>query len=245
MKLDHFVVNVDKKYQKDKDVIESIRNMNFPYEPKWGKGTKGFKVSDLWIGNEYLEMVRILKADGGGWTPEWTIKYNQGHRGLICLMLDVSDIDSIFRTLTTKEIQITKPKWLEFKWFFNMLTRRMPWKNCYLPFFDKVPFQIGFQEMKDDKSRDFMSQYMVPNSRDNGIDGIYRVVINGPYTSKDFNTLMLIFGEKAHKENHLIKVELSESQSIEFIQNELYQVELFTNANTNQSIEIENIKIYY
>ena len=61
MKLDHFVVNVDKKYQKNGMVIDNIRNMNFPYEPKWGKGTKGFKVSDLWIGNEYLEMVHILK----------------------------------------------------------------------------------------------------------------------------------------------------------------------------------------
>lgn len=35
MKLDHFVVNVDKKYQKDGMIIDTIRNMNFPYEPKW------------------------------------------------------------------------------------------------------------------------------------------------------------------------------------------------------------------
>ena len=40
MKLDHFVVNVYKKYQKNGMVIDNIRNMNFPYEPKWGKGTK-------------------------------------------------------------------------------------------------------------------------------------------------------------------------------------------------------------
>ncbi|MCI8410017.1 MAG: hypothetical protein HFJ09_12230 [Lachnospiraceae bacterium] len=31
-----------------------------------------------------------------------------------------------------------------------MLTRRMLWRNCYIPFFDNVPFQIGFQEMKDE-----------------------------------------------------------------------------------------------
>lgn len=36
--------------------------MMLPYEPKWGKGTKGFNVSNLWIGNEYLEMVNIKRT---------------------------------------------------------------------------------------------------------------------------------------------------------------------------------------
>mgnify|MGYP000877496221 FL=1 len=58
MKLDHFVVNIDKKYQKDEKNISNISD-SIPYEPKWGKGTKGFKVSNLWIGNEYLEMVHV------------------------------------------------------------------------------------------------------------------------------------------------------------------------------------------
>ncbi len=60
MKLDHFVINVDRKFQVDKNIIKNIKD-SIPYEPKWGKGTKGFKVSNLWIGNEYLEMVHILK----------------------------------------------------------------------------------------------------------------------------------------------------------------------------------------
>lgn len=244
MKLDHFVVNVDEKYQKDKGVIEGIRNMNFPYEPKWGKGTSGFKVSDLWIGSEYLEMVRILKCNGGGWVPEWIVKYNEGHRGMICLMLDVTDIDAIYQVLSEKGIQITKPEWLEFKWFFNRFTRRMPWRNCYVPFFENVPFQIGFQEMKDDKARNFMNQYMIPNAREKGIDGIYQVVIKGQYTSRDFKTIMMIFGEKAYRDDDKIHVRLSENQSIEFIRDKIYQVELFTNSNTDKSVEIENMKIF-
>lgn len=134
MKLDHFVINIDKKYQKDEAIINYIRSAGFPYEPKWGKGTKGFKVSNLWIGNEYLEMVNILRDDGGGWVQEWTKKYNDGHRGMICLMLDIENMDELYQTLSQKNIHVTLPKWLEFKWFFNLFTRRMPWRNCYIPF---------------------------------------------------------------------------------------------------------------
>ena len=99
LRIDHLVVNIDKKYQTDELEIQSIRNTGLPYEPKWGKGTKGFKASNIWIGNEYLEMINLLKKDGGGWKPEWVEEYNKGHRGLICLMLDVVDVDKIYEEM--------------------------------------------------------------------------------------------------------------------------------------------------
>lgn len=244
MKLDHFVVNIDEKYQKNKECISNIRKMGFPYEPKWGKGTGGFKVSNLWIGNEYLEMVHIRNKDGGGWLSEWTAKYNQGHRGLICIMLDVDNIDSVYQSLRERDIDMTSPEWLEFKWFFHMFTRRMPWRNCYAPFFENVPFQIGFQEMKDDVSRDFMKQYMVPNAREVGINGIYRVVVNGPYTTGDFDIIFKIFDKKAYAEQNRIRVVLNEVQSIEFVKEKSYHIELYTDSNTENFIEIENIKLF-
>lgn len=245
MKIDHLVVNIAEKYQNDNSTIESIRKNKFPYEPKWGKGNKGFKVSNLWIGNEYLEMVRILKENGGGWINDWRKKYNQGHRGMICLMIDVQNIDSVYQSLKDKEIDITVPEWLEFKWCFNMLTRRMPWRNCYVPFFDNVPFQIGFQEMKDEKSRDFMNQYMVPNSKDNGINGIYHIIIKGQYSDNDFKMIRAIFNEVEIKEEKYIVANLNESQSIKFEKNDVYQIELFTNSNEDKFIEIENLIIHY
>lgn len=243
MKLDHFVINVDRKIQVDENIIKNIRS-SIPYEPKWGKGTKGFKVSNLWIGNEYLEMVHILKKNGGGWVPEWTVKYNEGHRGMICLMLDVPNIDFIYKNLKSIGLPVTEPKWLEFKWFFNIFTRKMPWRNCYMPFLEKVPFQIGFQEMKDDKAREFMNQYMVPNSRDNGINGIYKIVIKGKYSNNDFANIIAVFGDKAHREKKLVRVELNKNQSIEFSKNADYHVELFTNLSTDKSILIENLTIH-
>lgn len=148
LRIDHLVVNIDKKYQTDKTVIQSVRNTGFPYEPKWGKGTKGFKASNIWIGNEYLEMIHLLKNDGGGWKAEWVEKYNKGHRGLICLMLDVDDLDKIYEEMI--DTNITKPQYLQFKWGFGLFTKTMPWRNSYFPFFEGVPLQIGLQQMKDE-----------------------------------------------------------------------------------------------
>lgn len=247
MKLDHIVVNVDEKYQTNKGIIDDIRATGFPYEPKWGKGTKGFKVSNLWIGNEYFELVRILKSNGGGWVAEWTKKYNHGHRGMICLMLDVENIDELYLSLKNKNVQVTPPLWLEFKWFFNLLTRRMPWRNCYIPFFEGAEFQIGFQQMKDEKARDFMNQYMVPNSRDNGINEIKNVVIKGQFTNNDFKMIEAVFSDKI-SDNLLnetsVKVNLSSTQSIEFVKDNNYHLEIYTNTGKEKSINIENIKVH-
>lgn len=123
MRIDHLVLNIDKKYQTDIETIEAIQKAGLPYEPKWGKGTKGFKVSNIWIGTEYFELTRILKPDGGGWIPEWVDHYHQGHRGLICLMLDIPDLDKYDEQMRAKNIAITPPVWLQFKWGFKLFTR--------------------------------------------------------------------------------------------------------------------------
>jgi len=146
MKIDHLVINVDEKYQKDKNIIDCIRTTGLPYEPKWGKGTRGFKASNLWIGNEYFEMIRILKSSGGGWIDEWTRKYNQGHRGMICLMLDVEDIDTIYSLLKRNGIQVTPPEWLEFKWFLNLLTKECPGEILIFPFLKVSRFKLDFKK---------------------------------------------------------------------------------------------------
>ncbi|MGL5328010.1 MAG: hypothetical protein ACRDD7_01995, partial [Peptostreptococcaceae bacterium] len=192
-KFDHFVVNINKKYQTNKNVINSITDAGFPYKPSWGKGTKGFKASNLWIGNEYLEMINILKSDGGGWKSDWVELYNNGHRGLICIMLDTEDIDKLYNLLISKNIKVTKPEHLKFKWFFNLFTKVMPWQNCYIDFLEGIPLQIGFQQMNDQKSRDFMEQYMVPNSRDNNIEGINKVIIKGNLTHNDIELISSVF----------------------------------------------------
>ena len=97
--------------------------------------------------------------------------------------------------------------------------------------------------MKDEKSRDFMNQYMVPNSREFGINGIYQAVMKGLYTVNDFNMIMKIFGQRASMERDRICVKLSKGQSVEFVKEEAFQIELYTDSKTGKFIEIENVKI--
>lgn len=244
-KFDHFVININECYQKDKNIINRIINTGFPYKPSWGKSTKGFKASNLWIGNEYLEMINILKSNGGGWKTEWVDLYNNGHRGLICIMLDVVNIDEVYNLLN-KNIEITKPEHLKFKWFFNMLTRTMPWQNSYINFFEGVPLQIGFQQMNDEKSRKFMNEYMIPNSRDNDIIGISEVIVRGPLTNNDIKLINNIF-DIYITQTEPLTIQLNQQHVLVFEDSESYSVDIITKCNNksfnNKSISIENIAI--
>ena len=245
LRIDHLVVNIDKKYQTEQIEIQSIRNSLLPYEPKWGKGTKGFKASNIWIGNEYLEMIHLLKKDGGGWKSEWVEKYNNGHRGPICLMLDVDNLDQIYEEMINNySINISEPQYLQFKWGFGLFTRTMPWRNSYFPFFEGIPLQIGLQQMKDEKSAKLMQQYMVPNARDNGINGMAEIKIKGPLTESDFELINTIFKTKESIDNGVV-IYLNHNQKLFFEYADEYNVEITTSSkNVKPSeVEIENILI--
>lgn len=244
LKIDHLVINIEEKYQTDVNEIQAIRKFGLPYEPKWGKGTKGFKASNIWIGKEYFEMIRLLKNDGGGWKSDWVERYNQGHRGLICLMLDVSDLDQIYEDMTNASVCMTEPEYLRFKWGFGLFTKTMPWRNSYFPFFEGVPFQIGLQQMKDEKSTKMMRQYMVPNATDNGFYGIKQVTMQGAFTASDFALIRKIFKKVASIPNGL-NVPLTHKQQLSFLYADDFSVTvtLFSNQEKKTAINIENITV--
>ncbi|MDB8801117.1 hypothetical protein PN294_02840 [Romboutsia sp. 1001216sp1] len=191
-------------------------------------------------------MINILRSNGGGWKTEWVDLYNNGHRGLICIMLDVVNIDEVYNLLNKKSIEITKPEHLKFKWFFNMLTRTMPWQNSYINFFEGVPLQIGFQQMNDEKSRKFMNEYMIPNSRDNDIIGISEVVVRGPLTNNDIKLINNIF-DIYITQTEPLTIQLNQQHVLVFEDSESYSVDIITKCNNksfnNKSISIENIAI--
>lgn len=246
LRIDHLVINVDEKYQTDQNVIKDIINAGFPYKPKWGKGTKGFKATNIWIGEEYFEMIRLLKKDGGGWLKGWVERYNQGHRGLICIILETNDLDKEYRRLKSKGLKITAPEFLKFKWFFNLLTRTMPWRNSYISFFEGIPLQISLQQIKDDKSREFMHQYMVPNSRENQINGIKTIIVNGKFTDNDKRKIKDIFEDYYDNDNEII-VSLTKNQKIILKNDNEYKVEVITSCENNElktsEIVIENVVV--
>lgn len=245
MKIDHLVVNVDRFVHEDKAFMEKVKSLGLPYEPKWGKGTKGFKVSNLWIGNEYLELIRIKNKDGGGWIQSWTEEYNHGHRGLIGFAIEVEDIEAVYKRLLSQQIKVSLPEPLRFRWFFNLLHKTMPWKNSYLPVFEGVPFQFFLQQMNDEKSKDFMRGYMLPNSRERNINGISQVNIYGAWTEKDKELLKKFFTEYEVQDG-LITITI-ENQKICCIDSDAYKIEVLLDCNNNEyslkQLEIGNLVI--
>ena len=245
MRIDHLVVNVDRFVQEDKSFIEKVHTFGLPYKPKWGKGTKGFKVSNIWIGNEYFELVRIKSSDGGGWIESWTKDYHSGHRGLIGFAIEVDDIEAVYQEFRGQNIQVSTPEPLKFKWFFNLLSKTMPWKNSYLPKFEGMPFQFFLQQLNDEKSKASMQQYMVPNSRENNINGIKEVKIFGALTEQDKNIIKALFKE-CEIQDHLITVFLG-GQRISFVESEKHSVEVildcYDEGSGAEQFEFENIII--
>lgn len=247
MKIDHLVINIDRKYQTEEGPIASIRNAGLPYDPKMGKGNRGFQASNLWIGREYMEMVSLQKEDGGGWKGEWVESYQKGHRGLVCLMLDVADLQEIYQIKSDRGLRITAPEYLSFKWGLGLFTRTMPWMNSYFPFFEGVPFQIGLQQMKDEQSEAEMRQYMAPNADENGISGIGQVTVKGRYTENDFHLLSAIFPE-AEVGTNVIEVNLAEKQQkLIFKRSNNFTVQVSTHCEnekySGKQVQIENTTI--
>lgn len=122
----------------------------------------------------------------------------------------------------------------------------MPWRNSYLPFFEGVPLQLGFQQMKDKKSTQWMRSYMVPNATENGIQGIKEISIEGTFTNSDFKQLQRIF-DKAEVTDHEVNVFLNSNQQVTFKKAATYQVQviLFSKNNTYHpnKIKIENTEL--
>ncbi|MFJ7950905.1 VOC family protein [Lysinibacillus sp. NPDC096418] len=245
MKIDHLVVNVDNFVQKDKGIIDSIHSIGLPYNPKKGKGTKGFKVSNIWIGNEYFEFISIKTNDGGGWLKDWTMKYHDGHRGLIGFCLEVDDIEESYKNLLQQNINVVPPKPLEFRWFFNLLKKTMPWRNLYLPEFQGVPFQFFLQQIDDEKTKKYMKKHMVPNSIENEISGISEVMIYGKLTIEDKKLLNALFMNYEDKDG--ILTICLKKQRIRFIQSDQHKVEVNLTCNhknfVNKMVTIENLQI--
>ncbi|EDW22162.1 transporter [Bacillus pumilus] len=242
-KIDHIVINVDEKYQKDKKMIDMIQQNGFPYAPKKGKRTKGFKISNLWIGKEYLELVNITKKDGGGWKKDWTELYNRGTRGAICLMIDVSDIDSLHQSLLDKAFDVQTPERIEYK-LFGLLKISSRWRNMYLPFFEKEAFQIGFQQLDNEEISEKFQKKMIPNSISHKIMGMTKIIINGKWTELDYNMIENTF-RNTQKEGNSLKIKLNNGSDIIFVENNDFSLYVEMDNQSLQSKSITKIENVY
>lgn len=192
MKLDHFVVHTSNDEQSLLSLKERIAPLGFPFEPRKGKGTKGFKTANIWIGRQYFEIVRLLRDDGGGWTSHWVKKYNQGKRGLFCLFIAVDNIEHVASRLRSEGVLCSGPEPIEFKLFFGLLKFKTPWRVLYTPSLPESDLEIGFIQYDPDP-KDRFRRYMNPNSEQRGVIRISKAVVRVPFVEGTLDLLKKLF----------------------------------------------------
>ncbi|WP_099203485.1 transporter [Miniphocaeibacter massiliensis] len=244
MRIDHVIFNINEKYQKDTEIINQIKDTGLLYAPEKGKKTKGFKVSNLFIGKEYLEFVNILQEDDSGWRKEWVDLYNDNYKGCTCIMLDIPKLKEIKKKLEELKIDSIEEEKVSFK-IFGLFTITQPWTNLYLPFFENENIQIGFQQYDKPNYLEKMSKRMVPNSTENGITGISSIVLQGNWTTKDFKLLSFVFYDYIEDDRNRLVIKLNERQKLIFEKADRLNVEIYVTNNRSiaKTVRVENSQI--
>ncbi|HEY8392734.1 MAG TPA: hypothetical protein VIL83_08415 [Capillibacterium sp.] len=199
IRLDHFVINIDNDLGKLKELKRQIEPLGFPFEPTWGKGTKGFKVANLWIGLQYLEMVWLKKRDGGGWKGDWVEKYNKGHRGIIAIYLMTDRLDEIRGELMGRGIPVSAPERISFRWFFGLFAKTMPWRSIFTAPIPGTDLQICYGELDSPEIMEKIKAYMVPNAARYGIEGIDKATVRSNFSGEAWIYLQKLFPKAVMK----------------------------------------------
>ena len=194
LELDHFVVHIDDAPNLLPDLKTRLATIDVPFEPDWGKGTKGFKAGNIWIGRQYFEIIRILRPDGGGWVDRWVERHHRGRRGLYCLFLKTDRLDDMLTRLRGAGIAVSDPERVTYRAFFGLFRKTMPWRMLYLPPIPGTDLELAFIAYDPDP-KDVMKAHMVPNADANGITGVHDARLRLPLTDAARDFLQRIFPE--------------------------------------------------
>lgn len=175
MNFDHVVIHAN-----DTDQVYGLKgkldDAGIPYEPSWGKKSKGFQISNIWIGNQYFEIVDILHLENE-WQPNWAVRHADGDRGSYCLFLKTTiPIDEVYQRLKGAGFSISEPERTSFKWFFKLFQKKLPWRFALTSKIPGTEIELGFIEYDKGAEAKF-APFMVPNSNENGINSIARAKI--------------------------------------------------------------------
>lgn len=208
MRLDHFLIHVDN----DAAILENLKKeivpLGFPFDPGSEKSTQGLAVSNIWIGEQYLQIVRLLQPSVRGWNPRWVECYNEGKRGVFSIFIAVKELDEVYEGLVERGIEIPEPEpkqslvktskdILEAVTGFLGLGQSKqkkisPWRSLNLPPIPGTDMDINFLEYHEDSEKDIKT-LMKPNAEEYGITGIHRVKIYLPLWNEGIEFLQKVF----------------------------------------------------
>ncbi|WP_028973920.1 hypothetical protein [Spirochaeta cellobiosiphila] len=170
MNFDHVVIHANDTSQVY-GLKEILVDAGIPYEPSWGKKSKGFQISNIWIGNQYFEIVDILHSENQ-WQPNWAKRHADGDRGSYCIFLKTTlPVDEVYQRLKAAGFSISEPERTSFKWFFKLFQKKLPWRFSLTSKIPGTEIELGFIEY-DKGAESKFAPFMVPNSSENGINSI-------------------------------------------------------------------------
>jgi hypothetical protein len=251
LRLDHFVIHIDADMGRLETLQQHIAPLGYPFAPQRGKGTRGFKVANLWIGEQYYEMVWLRHPDGRGWRADWVTRYNQGQRGIICVMLLTDQLDQLYQQFQELGLPLDPPERIHYP-ILGVLRKSMPWRNLYLGPISNTDLFIGFQQMDNAQYLEDMKDYMVPNASSNGMLGIRAAAVQHAWTSEAWTFLRAAFPQ-AQLEEHQLVVPLDEGQRLAFVctdQSSRERVHVRLQSATihpeyaAQSFRVENVELW-
>ncbi|MEA3312046.1 MAG: hypothetical protein U9Q76_07495 [candidate division WOR-3 bacterium] len=228
MRLDHFLIHVDNDAAILEELKETIVPLGFPFDPGSEKSTHGLAVSNIWIGEQYLQIVRLLQPSVRGWNPRWVECYSEGKRGVFSIFIAVKELDEVYEGLVERGIEIPEPKQSLVKTSKEILEavtgflgigqskqkKISPWRSLNLPPIPGTDMDISFLEYHEDSEED-IKLLMKPNAEEYGITGIHRAKIYLPLWENGIGFLQKVFPQLIGATTQQ-KVELKEDELLFF-----------------------------
>lgn len=248
LRLDHFVIHIDRDPKKILELKTTMDEYDIPFNLDKGKGTSGYKVSNLWIGDQYLEFSYLKKNCGSGWKEEWVKQYNLGKRGIFGLCLYTDDIDAIKQGLISRGVELEGPERIAYKMFGGLLKKSLPFRTIYTKPIPNSNLQLSFVQMEDPKKFAFTRKYMMkPNTEEVGIIAINHAFVMKDFSKEEWTFIESIFPDLTGNKNKKT-LNMGETK-LHFVQDPHHQLSVELKAKTNNKyyenteIEIENVRL--
>ena len=193
MRIDHIVIHTDNDAQKLQALKETSNSFGYPFDPETGKKNNEYRVSNINIGAEYIEVVRMLKSGAQSWMPLWTRYYDEGKRGAFCIFLELDDVERTAVALKRAGIRLRGPAMLTYPAWMGLFRLEAPYQIYYLPNFPETHLHLALMQYTKPEKRESSMAALLPNARDNGINGIRRVEIELPNLDESSETLQKVF----------------------------------------------------
>lgn len=192
IKLDHFVIHIDEDKERLALLKQQAERLGFPYCPERGKGTSSFKVSNMWMGDHYFELVWLRKQQTD-WRNDWERLYNEGKRGVFGLMLMTDNLQAVREKWLASGIQASEPERISFK-LFGLFRVTMPWQTVYAPPIPGTDLTIAVSQMDSERQYQYIrTRRMKPNSEENGITGIAEAVVKSGFSPEALRYIERLF----------------------------------------------------